>query len=214
LLPENTISGFRKAIELGADGIELDVHICKSGEIVVIHDDTVDRTTDGQGNVADLTFVELRQLQIIGDEYIATLAEVLDSIGRDIYCFIEIKYANAALPVAALVSDYIKQGYAKLFVISFEHAALQVVRQFNPEIALGASFEELPEDFAQIAVSLGAKAIIPEYKYLNAANIAAAHAAGLQIMTWTVNEPSDINNLIALGVDGIMSDNQLLRDIS
>src|SRR6185369_17228462 len=89
-LPENSISSFRKAIELKADGIELDVHLCKSGEPVVIHDETVDRTTNGKGTVATLTLSQLRSLEIAPGETIPTLEEVLQKLGNDIHYFIEI----------------------------------------------------------------------------------------------------------------------------
>ncbi len=89
-LPENTISGFHRAVALGVDGIELDVHLCKSGEAVVIHDDTVDRTTDGRGRVADMTLSELRGLRVNGTECVPTLAEVFEALG-DIRYYIEIK---------------------------------------------------------------------------------------------------------------------------
>jgi glycerophosphoryl diester phosphodiesterase len=200
--PENTLAAFRKALELGADGIELDVHRCASGEPVVIHDDTVDRTTSGHGSVVQMT---LTQLQALG---IPTLEEVMQVLGKEAYYFIEIKATSAALPVAAVVERFIKQGFAKerLMMISFLHVALKEVRKDFPALAVGASFERLDAQSVSETVRLSAQAILPQYSALTREHIRQAHDAGLKVITWTVNDSADIARLMVMGVDGIISD--------
>jgi len=205
--PENTLTAFKKAIALGADGVELDVHLCKSGELIVIHDDTVDRTTNGHGAVAELTLAEIRVLRIEGGEHVPTLEEALDVI-TGAYCFIEIKHPGAALAVARLIAHRVKQGWPmdRLWLISFHHGALTDALKAFPSLYTGASFEKLTVTSAQQAHDLGARAIMPHHGPLTHERIDQAQALGLKVICWTVNEPSDITRLQRLGVDGIMSD--------
>ncbi len=207
-LPENTISSFNKALKLGAEAIELDVHLCKSGEPVVIHDDTVDRTTNGKGLVAELTLAQLKALTISGDEHIPTLQEALETIGSNIIYFIEVKHADAALPVAKLIAEYINKGWKaeNLYLISFDHEALKTVHREFPDVFIGASFKRLFDNSVLEAKIWGARAIVPNYKLLTSEFINKAVKLDLKIFTWTVNDPEDIARLHSMGIDGIISD--------
>ncbi len=206
--PENTLTSFRKAIALGADGIELDVHLCKSEEVVVIHDERVDRTTSSTGEISDLTLTQVRSIKMLDGEHIPTLRETIEALGRDIYYFIEIKLVEAALPAAEIVRQYISQGWQaeRLYLISFDHEALRLVARNFPELYLGASFEDLREDSIAEAKSLGARAIIPYYLTLEPEYVDAAHRLGIDVIPWTVNNTEDIAQLAAMQVDGIISD--------
>jgi glycerophosphoryl diester phosphodiesterase len=206
--PENTLAAFRKAIELGADGVELDVRRCKSGELVVIHDETVDRTTSGKGRVIDMTLKELQQLKIAGSETIPTLDQVLDLLGNKITCFIECKQSEDVEPAATLVERYVKRGRnaKKLWVITFKHEALAATLKQYPALYGGASFERVTPESVQQAKSIRARAILPNYEELTQAQVHEAHALGLKIIPWTVNNPADITRIEMLKVDGIISD--------
>jgi glycerophosphoryl diester phosphodiesterase len=206
--PENTISSFKKAVELGADGIELDVHLCKSGEVVVIHDERVERTTNGTGEVSDLTLAQLRSMEVAGGERIPALAEALDALGGGIRYFIEIKCAEAALPAVEIVRRYIGRGWnpERLTLISFDHEALRLIAGYFPHISLGASFERLQDGFIEQAKAVGARAVIPCYQALNPCDVEAAHRQGLAVIPWTVNNTEDIARIAAMQVDGIISD--------
>ena len=199
---ENTLASFKAALAEAAQGIELDVHLCKSGEAVVIHDITLDRTTESKGKVADTPLAALQQLGV------PSLQEVLDTLGSNSYYFIEIKSLDSALPVAALVNERIKQGWdrEKLWIISFDHAALMQVRRNFPMIYLGASFETLPSNWLEITQAFGAQAIIPHYSLVNQDIIAQATASGLKLFPWTVNAPDTIKRLAKMGVNGIITD--------
>ena len=199
-LPENTIASFKKAIELGATGIELDVHLCKSGEVVVIHDNTVNRTTEKFGLVENFS---LAQLQNLG---IPSLAEVLQEIGKDIYCFIEVKQANAALPTMNLVAEHIKRGWNKLRIISFEHEALELILQKMPNLHIGYSFAELHNQAIEQTAEAGAKLICPLHKLITKELVMQAHDLGIEVIAWTVNSSEDISRMYELQIDGIISD--------
>jgi glycerophosphoryl diester phosphodiesterase len=205
--PENTLAAFRSAIEMGADGIELDVHQCKSGELVVIHDDTVNRTTDGKGKVAQMTFAQLQQLTIKGGEHIPTLDEVINAVGKKAYFFIEIKYANAALKTAGMIMDYVAKGWSheRLILISFQHQALLEALQAFSSLVIGASFDKLTQSSVLKAKNMGAQYMLPRYTKLNKSYLAQAREQGLKVVAWTANRAASIAHLRDLGVDGIIS---------
>lgn len=202
LATENTIPSFRKALELGADGIELDVHLCASGELVVFHDFAVNRLTQGQGEVRDLSLAELRALPFKTSGNISTLEEVLDALGKEIYYFVELKPASAILPAVALLERYKEAGWRHLILISFQHEILK----HAPSFPVGATFEALREGDVQAARAMNAQMVLPAHGALTKAQVDEAHALGLQVIPWTVNDPADIARMKALGVDGMMSD--------
>jgi glycerophosphoryl diester phosphodiesterase len=142
--PENTLGAFRMALAMGADGVELDVHRCKSGELVVIHDETVDRTTDGSGRVAGMTLGDVQALRVAKEEYIPTLEEVFAALAGA-YCFVEVKQADAALPAAALICREVANGWpaGRLWLISFRHESLAAALAAYPDLLIGMSYEKL-----------------------------------------------------------------------
>jgi glycerophosphoryl diester phosphodiesterase len=208
--PENTLRSFKKAIKLGADMIELDVHTCKSGEVVVIHDEDVDRTTNGRGRVADKTLAELKELDAGKGEKIPTLEEVLDLFEGKIKHHIELKGKNCATCVADTIDRYVKTKGLKrseLLVISFEHdTLLKQFREASPETPIGLLFRRVPDDFAERAVAMGAEFVALFHKKTTKEIVEVAHNRGLKVIVWTVNEPKEISRAKELGVDGITSD--------
>ena len=205
--PENTLSAFRRAIELGADAIELDVHGCE-GEPVVIHDDTVDRTTNGKGRVKEFTLDALRHLTIKPGEHVPTLDEAMSAIGPEITWFIEVKDPADAALTAELLKRKVGQGWplASLWLISFVPEALKRAGRILPELRLGASYDAPDPAAIPKALALGASAILPRYTSLRPEFVRQAQTAGLPVFTWTVNRPLAIERLRAMGVDGIISD--------
>lgn len=208
-VPENTLASFKKAIALGADAIELDVHTCASGELVVIHDFTVDRTTNGSGEVHNLTLKEIRQLTIEGQYKIPTLTEVIDQINGKCIINIEIKGEGTAKPVAVLLKMYVEeQGYSynHFIVSSFLYAELKEIYAINKNIHLGVLTEDNFNEALRWAKELSAKALHPHFSLLNQSNVLEVQEAGYKIYTWTVNEPEDIARIKSYNVDGIISD--------
>jgi len=206
--PENTLVSFKKAIELGVDMIELDVHVCKTGELVVIHDETVDGTTDGQGHVAEMNLQELQKLDAGKGEHIPTLLEVLEFIDRKVKINIDLKGKKTAQPTCKVIEEYVRDRqwlYDDFLVSSFDYDELRVCRRLNPTISLGILISEQAFNYVQIAKELRAKAVIPEYHMVNEGYVKDVHERRLQIVVWTVNEKDDIERMDGMGVDGIIS---------
>ncbi|MCC7356472.1 MAG: glycerophosphodiester phosphodiesterase, partial [Candidatus Doudnabacteria bacterium] len=137
--PENTLRSFEKAISLGVDMIEFDVRRCKSGELIIIHDDNVDRTTNGKGKVSELNLDTLQQFDAGKGEHIPTLIETLQFINRRVKVDIEIKEENIATDVAKIIDTFISQGWqnSDFLVTSFLETELQAFRKINTQVPIG-----------------------------------------------------------------------------
>lgn len=206
--PENTIASFRKAIELNVDAMEFDVRLCKSGEVVILHDEKVDRMTNGRGLVSELTLSELKSLDIRGGQKIPTLEEALDVINRKTKVVIELKTVEVVEPTAALVRRFIEErgwSHDDIMVASFNHYFLMQFRELCPGVRLAPILSGIPIGRAEFGERLGAHAVNMSFLYLNKEFVEDAHQRGLQVFAWTVNEPEDIERVKALGVDGIFS---------
>jgi len=206
--PENTLRSFRKAIELGVDMIEFDVHKCLTGELVIIHDETVDRTTNGQGEVMKKTLKELKELDAGQGERIPTLKEALALIDKKTQVNVELKGIGTAKSVADLIRKLIQDKRWKkedFLVSSFDHPELREFFKNDSDIPIAILFEDNFFPYLPLAEELKATAInIPLYiasqKYIQ-----QAHQAGLKVNVWTVNTARDIRRLYDYGVDGIIS---------
>jgi len=208
-LAENTLASFQKAIDMGVDGIELDVHLSKDGAIIVIHDETIDRTTDGKGVVADLSLDVLKTYRIDHQFAIPTLAEVFDLADRKCLINIELKARETAKPVVDLIERYVVEKgwqYTDFLISSFDWVALEKVREWHDEIPLGVLTStdlDLAANFAKI---LKAETIHPYFHLLTAENTLAMQQQNLKIFSWTINEFEDLQRIKSFGVDGIITD--------
>jgi glycerophosphoryl diester phosphodiesterase len=209
-IAENTIASIHKAIELGADGIEIDVFQCKSGEIVLFHDKTLEKLTNGVGNIEDKNLEELRKLKVLNSSYsIPTLEEVLKSIGKDVFLNIELKGRNTAEGSLNLIKKYIEKNKIELNNIlfsSFNWEELKDLRSLSDKVQLALITEQDPLLAIDYALKLKAVAINPNYKDLNEQIISKINEKGLKIYTWTVNSKIQIDRLKALNVNGIITD--------
>lgn len=205
--PENTLQSFEKAIEQQVDMIELDVYTLKSGETVVIHDDRVDRTTDGEGYVWDFTYEDLRKLDAGGGQQIPTLLEVLGKVNRKSAVNIELKGTATARPVSDIIRKCTSEGWDSedFLVSSFNHHELLDFQQQIPEVKIGALILAIPLNYAQFAEELGASSVNPGIEFVNKEFVEDAHRRGLEVNVWTVNHPDDMERIAALGVDGIFT---------
>ena len=207
--PENTLISFQKALELNANGIELDVHVCKSGELIVLHDFTVDRTTNGTGAVSDLTLTELKKLRINGTIEIPTLDEVLALCNKSHFINIELKGTHTAQLVCDCIERNRKQNnfdYSNFIISSFQREELAMVAQYNSKIPIGVLTQASVEQALEWADEFRAKAIHPHFSLLTTENVALTRQKSYQIYTWTVNELEDIQRVKQLGVNGIITD--------
>ncbi len=200
---ENTLASFQKALELEVDGIELDVHLSKDNQLVVIHDATIDRTTSEKGFVNHFTSSELNNLGI------PTLEKVIDLINKKCFINIEIKDANATKHVLKLLQNYIleKHWSSNLFQISsFDWNVLQFCHSEVRRISLGVLTEDSIENALAFAKKVNAYSVNPYFKLLNRENVLQIHQNGFKIFPWTVNSAEDLTFVKRLQVDGIISD--------
>ena len=204
--PENTLFSFHKALQLGAPCVELDVHYV-DGNLVVFHDNRLERTTNGSGYLAAQNFKHLRSLDAGHGEKIPTLAEVFELINKRAGVNIELKGPNTARPVADFISALRDRGWDNdlILVSSFNHRELAVIKQLDPRIKLGALIVGLPLDDAAFAARLGAYSVHPSLEFVDRRFIDNAHSHELRVFVFTVNHPEDINSMRELGVDGVFT---------
>lgn len=207
--PENTLTAFEKAIELGADGIELDVHLSSDGELMVIHDETIDRTANEKGIVNQLSLKELKSLKIETTQEIPTLTEVFDLVNRRCFINIELKGIGTAKPVTALIHHYISEknwNYDDFLVSSFDWNMLEETHALDSKIRIGVLTEESIDDALVFAKKIKAFAIHPDYELLSDENTALIQKNGFEVYPWTVNSEEAIQKIKSFNVNGIISD--------
>jgi glycerophosphoryl diester phosphodiesterase len=201
--PENTLAAFRRALELGVYGIELDLHLSSDGVPVVIHDETVDRTTDGSGAVGSMTLDALRELNAGHGERIPTLAEVLDLVGDQLHVDVEVKAAAAA---DAVLAEAAARPGLRWAMSSFNHDVLRHARTVDETIELWPLTVGASDDVIETAISLGSPQIALNDHLVNADVIALLAAHDLRAWVWTVNDPDRAVNIVEWGVAGFCSD--------
>ncbi len=204
--PENTLRSVRKALELGVDAIEVDV-FWVDGELLVFHDERLERTTNGEGYIWDKSFAELRQLDAGQGEQIPTLQEVIETIDRHALLNIELKGPNTAKPVVSLIAQFRKRGWNEqhFLVSSFYHPELGTVRELDPTLRLGVLMCGIPLDYAACAQAVDAYSIHPALEFLNRKLVEDAHTRGLKVYVYTVNNREDIERVRNLGADGVFT---------
>ncbi len=205
---ENTLASIQKAMDLGVDMIEIDVFKIKSGEIVVFHDETVDRLTNGPGNIEDYYLTDLRKLIVDGGHKIPMLQDVLKLMDNKVALNIELKGAGTADRVNFIMNYYIENknwSPANFIISSFNWEELREMRKYNPNVAIAVLTEDDPVDAIPVAKELNAAAINPYFKKLDKEATIEIHDGGFKIYTWTVNEPQDIAAMKRIGVDGIIT---------
>jgi glycerophosphoryl diester phosphodiesterase len=229
ILPENTMPSFRKAIEGGADALELDVHATRDGVVVVIHDETIERTTDGAGAVRELTFAELSRHDA-GARFAAdggfpfrgqgirvpALEEVVDAFPT-VPLNIEIKQAEVPIEDAVVSLLERKNAIDRVMLAAEHDVILQRIRRRAPDAATSASYDEARDFFQRCfandfggytprARALQIPVRVEQIELVSAMTVEAAHDHGLEMHVWTINEEDEMERLIRLGVDGVMSD--------
>jgi len=226
--PENTLSGFRRSLELEADGIELDVQRCASGELVVFHDEDLKRTTDGVGLIRDCSLDELKRLSAgdwyeerFSNERIPLLTEVLDLLQGKIVLNIELKNSPIEYPdmedeLLEVISGYPVES---LIISSFDHKLMFKLHSKAPELKIALLAAAIFQDLKATATAIGATYFHPCYDCLRPDIVEEAHADGLQVNVWTCNTPKEWRQCIRMGVDGIVTDDpealkQYLADIA
>jgi len=208
--PENTLRSFKKAIELQADYIELDVQVSKDGEVVVIHGYEISELTGYNGYVEKMTLDELKQLDFGEGEKIPTLQEVIDLAQGQIGLQIEIKVEEIGKKIIEMLRE--ANFIESTIISSFIHNELLKIKKIEPKIKLGALLSERISDSRDLTkatkrvIKKNLFAVHPHFAGVDKELVDFAHNNNLKVNVWTVNERPDMERLIKLGVDGIITD--------
>ena len=211
--PQNTLAAFRKAADVGADGIELDVHLSRDGVPVVIHDASVDATTDGQGLVREMTLAQLEALDAgahfapdFAGERIPTLVAVLAEVGARLWINIELKADQTAALVPAVVALVKRMEMAdRVWFSSFKPYALYRVRALAPDIPCGLLYSPLHLGTMLLKPFTPHEALHPYKDMITERAVRRAHRRGLRVFAWTLDDPDIARRFAAWGVDGIIT---------
>ncbi|QDO93566.1 glycerophosphodiester phosphodiesterase [Formosa sediminum] len=209
-VPENTLESIQHALDFKVDGIEIDVHCCASGELVVFHDFTLDRMTNGEGELAKHTLSELKTLKVAQQFAIPTLNEVLNLIDKTCLLNIELKGKGTAIATCKTIQHYIETHgwqYSDFLVSSFQHQELETVFKVNKDIPLGVLTKANMVEAIVFAKTINAKAIHPGAAIVTRDNVKLAQSKGYDVNVWTVNDEETINRMKDYGVNAIISDN-------
>jgi glycerophosphoryl diester phosphodiesterase len=217
--PENTMAAFRRAVEFGARFIETDLQITRDARIIAIHDFTLERTTNGRGQVHLLTLDQIRALDAgswFGDrgngsfsgEHVPTLEEILDfAKEHDVIFYLEIKSGPAwgvEHAMVAALRDH--NASARVVILSFDPSSLGSVHRLDSTMMTGFLCEHPSNDLVERTVRAGARQLVAGGDLITSAVVEKAHHAGLQVVAWTINEVEQMRRLMAEGVDGIITD--------
>lgn len=207
--PENTVLSVKKALALGVDGIEIDVFRCHSGEIVVFHDKRLQKLTDGKGKIEKKTWVELQELLVMDREPIPLLTEILALVNGRVRLNVELKGKNTAEAVLEILQKAIESSswqISQLFVSSFDWEELREFRKLTDQFGIAVLTDKNPLDAIPVAHELSAFAINPNHKKLTKDKVRQIQVEGFEVLTWTVNDATRIEELTSWGVDAIITD--------
>jgi glycerophosphoryl diester phosphodiesterase len=200
LEPENTLLSIERAMDIGVDAVEIDVHLSKDKELVVIHDVTVDRTTNGTGPVSSYTVQEIKRLDAGKGEAIPTLQEVIDFIDRRVMLVIELKEEGTERSVVDLIIQ--NNLFDKACVISFWHRLVKTVKEMDSRIKTGVLLVGSPVD-ACIATQASADALVMKYSFVDREFVKIAHKKGIKVFIWNIDDQDLLKPYVDMGVDAI-----------
>ncbi|MBD1371285.1 glycerophosphodiester phosphodiesterase [Hazenella sp. IB182357] len=214
--PENTMVAFEQARLAGADGFEIDVHLTKDGQIVVIHDEKVDRTTNGTGWIKDLTWEQIKELDSgswfhsqFASEQIPSLQDVLQYVYRH-GLMLNIELKNNIVPYPSLeeklIQEIIHFGLEdQVYLSTFNHHSLHVLKEIAPTIQSAALYVARMYQPWQYANLIGVEAIHPHYQSITDSDIKQCHEQGLKVRAWTVDDETQMQRLLLAEIDAIVT---------
>jgi glycerophosphoryl diester phosphodiesterase len=214
--PENTLPAVQKALELGAEWIEIDVFPVEN-ELVIIHDNDLERTTNGKGTVLQSSLKYLRSLDAGKGQQIPYLYEVFDIIGSRAKLNIELKWIDSVEKVVSTIENYVKNHgwmYERILISSLFHDEVKKAKSVLPDILTAPVFlGPTPDNFIQIALDLSSYSISMDVDYINSEIVDRAHKKGLKVFVFTINTMEDVERMHHIGVDGIFTNYpELLSD--
>ncbi len=199
--PENTLTSFARALALGVTAVELDVQLTKDGRLAVIHDETLDRTTNGKGLVKDFTLAELQRLDAGRGEPVPSLEEAFDLVRGKAHLMVELKQQDAAAALLRFLQG--RQAFADATVISFWHPAVKALKEAEPRLDTGVLLVGCPADPAGLARAAHAGALALNYRYVNRDLVDAAHRQEIRVMVWNIDDPEILPPYLALNLEAI-----------
>jgi glycerophosphoryl diester phosphodiesterase len=210
IAPENTMAAFSAAVELGADGLELDIHLSRDGIPVVIHDESLERTTDGRGLVADASLEQLQQLDAGGwfspdfmGESLPTLAEVLSVFSGKLRLNLELKEFSAGVAVLSLLRQH---SDAEVVISSFDYDLLKGLRSLAETLPLAVLFDDGNwQQAVRLANEISACAFHPADNLVCHRMVAACRKLALPVSVWTVDRAEQARSLVRMGVSGLFT---------
>jgi glycerophosphoryl diester phosphodiesterase len=200
LEPENTLLSIKRAMDIGVDAVEIDVHLSKDKELVVIHDATVDRTTSGTGPVSSYTVQEIKRLDAGKGEAIPTLQEVINLIDKRVMLIIELKEEGTERSVVDLIAK--NNLFDKVCVISFWHRLVKTVKEMDNRIKTGVLLVGSPVDTC-IATHASADALVMKYTFVDREFVEIVHKTGLKVFIWNIDDRDLLKPYVGMGVDAI-----------
>jgi glycerophosphoryl diester phosphodiesterase len=224
LAPENTIAAFRRAIKDSADAVELDIHLSKDGELAVIHDDRIDRTTTGTGYVKKLTFSEIQKFdagswfdQKYSGEIIPSLTDILSLCKGRIGINIEIKSGRSDAKKSIIVKQCLDElskydNQTDILISSFDKRILREIREIDTKITLGLLYDpfyKMIKNPVRLAIDLKVNYLIISNRFIRKRIVKSAHQNGLRVGVFTVNTEPQLRRAIELGVDAIITNDPL-----
>jgi glycerophosphoryl diester phosphodiesterase len=199
--PENTLRSFRCALDLGVAAVELDVHLTRDGRLAVIHDETLDRTTNGHGLVQDFTLAELQKLDAGQGEPIPALGEVLELVRGRAHLVVEMKQSEASAALLEFFRQH--QAFDVAHVISFWHPALKALKEAEPRLKTGALLVGCPADPVGLARAARTDTLVLNYRYVDRDLVDAAHRQKIEVIAWNIDDPELLRPYLALNLDAI-----------
>jgi len=199
--PENTLRALGKGMEC-ADFVEVDVRMSKDKELVVIHDRTLERTTNGRGLVKDFTLAQLKELDAGRGEKIPTLQEVLELV-RDKGLIVELKEAGSEEKICGIIKE---SGFRNIILVSFSPQAVRNAKEILPDFKTGIIYSRDVKNPLRLALGIKASVLLPKFEFASRELVEKAHRHGLMVFAWTLNNEEEIKKAVEMGLDGFASD--------
>jgi glycerophosphoryl diester phosphodiesterase len=199
--PENTLRSFRRALAMGVAAVELDVQLTKDGHLAVIHNETLDRTTNGRGAVQDFSLVELQRLDAGQGEPVPSLEEVFDLVKGKAHLMVELKQPEAAPALLRFFQEH--QAFEHATAISFWHPVLKALKEQEPRLTTGVLMVGCPADPEGLAQAARADALVLNYRYVNRELVEAARRQDIKVIVWNIDDPEILQPYLAMDLEAI-----------
>ena len=199
--PENTLRSFARALAVGVAAVELDVQLTRDGRLAVIHDETLDRTTNGKGRVKDFTLAELQRLDAGRGEPVPSLEEVFDLVQGQANLVVELKQPDAAGALLRFFQE--RRVFEVATVISFWHPSVKALKEQEPRLDAGVLMVGCPADPVGLARAALADTLVLNYRYVNRELADAAHRQDIRVIVWNIDDPEILKPYLAMNLDAI-----------